>query len=467
MENDADLENLISSETQNNETKEMEIFDIPTEEPSIEITETLIVEEKKSELLEPVSYTNSYLGATFNLINSTVGSGILGVPFVFREVGLGAIISFISLEYLRYSHKLMLQKNLKAKDYEDIGYHTYGTIMAFIVKICIVFINFGATISYTIIIGQLSKRIFVQLLGERSLLSNIFYATLLFIVPVFFLCLIKKMSQLRFISYISLTAVFSFVIYLIIGFVLNGLGDKSTDGQIYFYKFNISMLRVLGIITFSFAAHTNLCAIHCEFEIKNSDKIRYAIASNVFIDFFVYSLCGVFGYLAFLQNTRGNLLESLDFSHWYNILFTAVFCLTIFLTFPMTVFPCRLSFDNIIISLASPFEKYLKKFTNPKSTIWENIRGFLETFIIIFSGYFLAIYFPQVDVVFSLTGSTASACTSYIFPALFYIKLTKNGWFHWSCIVAYLLLLIGVVFGLSITIIQILTLTNVISLPQG
>ena len=209
--------------------------------------------------------------------------------------------------------------------------------------------------------------------------------------------------------------------------------------------------------------------IKSEFELKNSDKIRYAIISNVVVDYFVYALCGIFGYLAFLQNTRGNLLESLDFSHWYNILFTAVFCLTIFLTFPMTVFPCRLSLDNILLSLLSPFEKYLKKFkiSNSSNIILENIRGFIETFIIIFFGYFLAIYFPQVDVVFSLTGSTASACTSYIFPALFYIKLTKNGWFHWSCILAYFLLIIGILFGLSITIIQILTLAKVITLPEG
>ena len=272
--------------------QDSEIFENQTEQStpreSIEIKENLIVEEKASEVTETetITYTNSYLGATFNLINSTVGSGILGVPFVFREVGLlvgifvlllGSIISIISLEYLRYSHKLMLQENVKAKDYEDIGYYTYGSIMAFIVKICIVFINFGATISYTIIIGQLSRRIFIQILGNHSFFTNIFFSTLIFIIPVFFLCLIKKMSQLRFISYISLFAVFSFVIYLIIGklfssisffchfllgFIFNGLGDKSIDNQIYFYKFNISMLRVLGIITFSFASHTNLCAIH-------------------------------------------------------------------------------------------------------------------------------------------------------------------------------------------------------------
>jgi solute carrier family 38 (sodium-coupled neutral amino acid transporter), member 10 len=183
----------------------------------------------------------------------------------------------------------------------------------------------------------------------------------------------------------------------------------------------------------------------------------------VAVDFLIYCLCGVFGYLAFLQNTRGNLLESFNFTKWYNILFTAVFLLSIFLTFPMAVFPCRLSFDNLITSLVHPCKKYVDKvFKN--ASLWENVRGFIETLSIVGSGYFLAIWLPEVDVVFSLTGSTASALTSYIFPSLFYIKLTKHGWFHWSCLMAYLLLLIGVIFGVSITLIQILTIANVLQI---
>jgi amino acid permease len=199
--------------------------------------------------------------------------------------------------------------------------------------------------------------------------------------------------------------------------------------------------------------------------LKDSDKIRWAIIFNVVVDFLVYCLCGVFGYLAFLQNTRGDLLESFNFTKWYNILFTAVFLVTIFLTFPMSVFPCRLSFNNLINSLISPCQNYVDKMFVDAS-FWENVRGFFETLLIVGSGYFLAIFLPEVDVVFSLTGSTASACTSYIFPSLFYIKLTKHGWFHWSCLMAYLLLAIGVTFGVSITLIQILTILNVLKIPS-
>jgi amino acid permease len=156
----------------------------------------------------------------------------------------------------------MLEINPEAKDYEDIGYFTYGITMSFFLKICVISINFGATIGYTIIIGQLSKRVFTQVLGTNHFLSNIYFSTLTFIVPVFFLCLLRKMSDIRFVSFLSMIAVIAFIGYVIVGFIFNILGEKSVDTTIHFFNFNISMLRVLGIITFAYASHTSLCPIH-------------------------------------------------------------------------------------------------------------------------------------------------------------------------------------------------------------
>jgi amino acid permease len=68
----------------------------------------------------------------------------------------------------------------------------------------------------------------------------------------------------------------------------------------------------------------------------------------------------------------------------------------------------------------------------------------------------VAVLFPKVEVIFSLTGSTSSTLTSFIFPPLFYLKLNKNGWFNWKNLFAYLLIIFGIVFGLTVTTITIL-----------
>jgi len=56
---------------------------------------------------------DSFFGATFNLANSTIGSGILGLSFVLYETGIILGIFFIALGGL-FSHAsiLMLQQGL-------------------------------------------------------------------------------------------------------------------------------------------------------------------------------------------------------------------------------------------------------------------------------------------------------------------------------------------------------------------
>jgi amino acid permease len=200
-----------------------------------------------------------------------------------------------------------------------------------------------------------------------------------------------------------------------------------------------------------------------------------AIVFNILIDLAIYAACGVFGYLSFLEATKGNLLESFDFRKNHNVMFTGVFCLTIFFTFPMTVFPSRISLDNIIKSLwdwkikeTDPRKIIFKKdsyLDKIHESLWENfpnIRFVLETIVLLGFAYWLAVLFPNVENVLSLTGSTASTMTSYIFPATFYIKATKHGWFHWSTIGAFLVLIYGLVFGTCVTTISILSYFEVI-----
>lgn len=89
----------------------------------------------------------------------------------------------------------------------------------------------------------------------------------------------------------------------------------------------------------------------------------------------------------------------------------------------------------------------------------------IETFAIGIAAFFCAVYFPKVDVVFSLTGSTASTCTSYILPGLLYIKLTRQmyphkKWYSWDIILGGLITLFGICFGIFVTTISIIEIVK-------
>lgn len=64
-------------------------------------------------------YANSSFGAAFNIMNSTIGAGILSLPWVFKELGIiqGSVILFIAFlilqvcfHMLHVSHEIVLDK---------------------------------------------------------------------------------------------------------------------------------------------------------------------------------------------------------------------------------------------------------------------------------------------------------------------------------------------------------------------
>jgi hypothetical protein len=98
---DDESEHLVQHNQQNNSTSQT-LNQILEEE-------RIIVQEEE-DLAKENQESSSFSGAVFNLVNATIGAGILGVPFVIKQTGLifglmflciGAVAGFVSLSYLR------------------------------------------------------------------------------------------------------------------------------------------------------------------------------------------------------------------------------------------------------------------------------------------------------------------------------------------------------------------------------
>jgi len=169
---------------------------------------------------------------------------------------------------------------------------------------------------------------------------------------------------------------------------------------------------------------------------------------------FLFLTCGVFGYLTFHDETEGNILNNYNDGDIVvdiiRVLMTVVICFT----YPLCMVPARLSLDNLIFNT---FEYEMKDGCpklSPKKGIaddlevctilWphlsasedpslptllptpvttKTLRFIFETFVLALLAFLLAANIPNVEVVFSFVGGTFSACTSFIFPGLFYTKI--------------------------------------------
>lgn len=426
-------------------------------------------------------YANSSFGAAFNIMNATIGAGILSLPWVIKELGViqGPLILFLAFcilqicfHLLHVSHQTVLEKQPDAQFYDDIGYAAYGTWMRWAIKLCLFFSQIGTLISFLQVIADFMSPIMIAITGNpKSVFAQRWTILLITYVPIMMFSMIKRMHDLRFISYISIGAVISFVGFLIVCFFANVTAPER-KGELVFFRYNMNFPKTLGMIVFAYSCAASLIPINYEYEAKQHLLVSGSITMGGFSVFVIYLLCSLFGYLNFLDATQAPIVNSLVFNsnHWYNYIFTAIFCLMIFLTFPIAMIPCRLAFDNILspiwrwkLPLGGP--RVLKSANEKLDTIlewiWdhgENIRLFLETAFLCTICLLFAMLIPNVKLVMQVVGSSTTAATNLILPPLLYIKLTSYPWKNWKVILAIILLTFGVFFAIFVTLYNLITI---------
>mmetsp|Transcript_9250 Transcript_9250/g.34214 ORF Transcript_9250/g.34214 Transcript_9250/m.34214 type:complete len:578 (-) Transcript_9250:406-2139(-) len=313
---------------------------------------------------------NSYFSGTFNLANSTIGAGVLLLPSVFKEAGIilgvllliaGAILAAITLNLI---HKVWLKVqdyDESRVDYEDLGDFLFGKWMGICVKISVIIINVGACISYFIIISHLMLPVFLAMLSDddahhieqnyHTLASGII--TSMFAIPSIILSCLPKIADLRFFSYISLASVFFFMFMVTVG-LFSGYTRDKRRGEIKYFVMSWDLLSLLGIITFAFACHTNLCPVAIEYGQVKAHRVKWAIAGSTTTCLLTFILIGLTGYLSFLDATCGDIVQSYPAESIIDTLLRCILTLSLVLTYPLAAYPARVSIDNIIDDLLHP-----------------------------------------------------------------------------------------------------------------
>ena len=181
------------------------------------------------------------------------------------------------------------------------------------------------------------KRIFLQLIVTCGI-----------IIP---LCLMPSVTDLRFISLASLI-----VAYLFIGTVIYRFAadyddrDSQSLGTIEYATFSVDLLRTLGVPVFAYSAHTILVPVTSEMKDNRFSNVVTSInlANGCCIVSFV--ICGVFGYLAFLDTTEGNILNNYGDNGLLINIVRGMMTLVICFTYPLCIIPLRVSLDNLLFS---------------------------------------------------------------------------------------------------------------------
>uniref|UniRef100_A0A8C9AVG6 Solute carrier family 38 member 6 n=1 Tax=Prolemur simus TaxID=1328070 RepID=A0A8C9AVG6_PROSS len=423
----------------------------PEEEAAEELSPLL-----SNELHRQGSSGVSFGFSVFNLMNAIMGSGILGLAYVMAKTGiLGFSFLLLIVALLAsYSVHLLLSMCIQTAvtSYEDLGLFAFGLPGKVIFSPYYVQnpknpLLFAAMSSYLFIIKtELPTAISEFLTGDYNGSWYLDGQTLLIIICVgivFPLALLPKIGFLGYTSSLSFFFMVFFALVIIIKkwsipcpLTLNYLKEcfqipnVTDDCKPKLFHFSKESAYAIPTMAFSFLCHTSILPIYCELQRSISAKENHFAAINILI---VYNVILIIIFL-FTDKVESELLQG--YSKYLprdTVVMTVKLCIlfAVLLTVPLIHFPARKALMMIFFS-NFPFS-------------W--IRHSLITLALNVVIVLLAIYVPDIRNIFGVVGASTSTCLIFIFPGLFYLKLSREDFLSWKKLGAFILFIFGILIG--------------------
>lgn len=394
----------------------------------------------------PEPKTRSGLGGGIaNMVNSIVGAGIIGIPFSFRESGLVmglfllVLVAYLTdkglriiIEAAKFHPKL---KMAGVQTYEDLMYLPFGYWGSVFVQANMFVLAYGAMVAYLLIIKDVVPAMFGidnnSGFGLRELIMVC--TSLVVMLP---LALMRDMASLSFTSSLSVTADFCLVIFVAtfspIGEALheNGgfwtvLGDNVINSRLFIG---------LGIISTAMACQHSAFIVNGSLEEKSSAAWATVTKYSLMIALTMCALLGTMGFLGFLDETQGNVLNNFSDGSVAANGARGLLSITMFFTYPMECLVARHVIAKMFYNGDYEGEITDENGNTHPPPKWFGLIGRRERIVLML---YVATLIPALIVndlgpVLSITGSLGGSCVAYIGPGLIYLGVHGESFIEYT-----------------------------------
>ncbi|RVE57227.1 hypothetical protein OJAV_G00214340 [Oryzias javanicus] len=422
----------------------------------------------------------SFTSSVFNLMNAIMGSGILGLAYAMANTG---IISFCLLLMLvaclaAYSIHLLLKlcDQTGVNSYEDLGgralkknrpsscrsyYYRPKHWWSIYLYRCMS--------SYLFILkSELPAAI-------RSFMSpgeagNAWYDDGRLLLVLIAVCIILPLAMLPRIGFLGYTSSLSFFFMLYFAVVVvvkkwsipcplphnttthyqtsKISNDSESECTPKLFVVSIKSAYAIPTMAFSFLCHTAVLPIYCELERPTKARMQKVANIGIALSFFLYFISSLFGYLTFYSHVGTELLFAYNAYLPRDILVMTVrlaILISVLLTVPLIHFPAR----KAVISLLY----------GEQEISW--LIHVILTVILLSVVLMMAIFVPDISSVFGVVGSTTSSCLLFVFPGIFYLKISNQPLRSVDSVGAILLVIFGFIMGtVSLSVIIVTLVKN-------
>jgi sodium-coupled neutral amino acid transporter 11 len=353
--------------------------------------------------------------ASFNFINSIIGSGIIGMPLALKEAGFGLGILLVILITVVTDYSLVLLIHAgeisNAQSYQDVMRAAFGRPGFIILTIMQFLYPMIAMISYNVIIGDTITKIVMRIggpevvhtvVGSRQFV--ICAVSLLVTLP---LSLHKNVTRLSKVSLMSII----FIIFIIGVMIGEGFALPVPQTEDAWTFANTGVTKAIGIMSFAYMCHHNSFLIYDSIE-EPTEK-RWGIVTHISVLFAMICtlVLAITGYATFTGFSQGDILE--NYCHNDDVMNVArfLFAGTIMLTFPIECFVTREVIENAVFAFRQP------------PPLW---RHALITVLIVSVSCAVSMLTDCLGIVLELNGVLNAAPLAYVFPPLCVMKLQNE-----------------------------------------
>ncbi|KAL7559444.1 hypothetical protein ACA910_010002 [Epithemia clementina (nom. ined.)] len=372
-------------------------------------------------------------GSISNLVNSIVGAGIIGIPYAISNSGfvvgifLLVLVSFMTDKTLRmmvematYHPKL---RYYGVRTYEDLARIPFGRLGSGLVLGGMLVLAYGAMLAYLLIIKDTVPSILglTSEAGKGTFMEAelpMMVASVVIILP---LSMMRDMASLEKTSLLSVLADVTLVGIMIFKSPISSTVEKS-GGFWEVIKQNAVNSKVfigLGVLS------TAMACQHCAFIVSNSlqdltpNRWSTVTGRSIAISCCCCMFLGVVGYLGFLEETQGNILNNFDADSMVANTGRGLLATTMFFTYPMEAFVAR----HVLVEMFFDGDVDGKRDTTFSKYCGRRQR---ITFFIYVSTLVPALVVDDLGPVLSLTGALGASFLSYIGTGAVYLGLNGD-----------------------------------------
>ncbi|KAM9064708.1 solute carrier family 38 member 6 isoform 5-T5 [Sarcophilus harrisii] len=212
------------------------------------------------------------------------------------------------------------------------------------------------------------------------------------------------------------------------------ISNITEDCKPKFFHISKESAYAIPTMAFSFLCHTSVLPIYCELQRPSKSRMQNVTNTGIALSFLVYFLSALFGYLTFYEKVESEILQGYSKYLPHDVVVMAVkLCIlfAVLLTVPLIHFPAR----KAIIMTFFP--------NHPFSWIHHVLVTLAVNTIIVL----LALYVPDIRNIFGIVGASTATCLVFVYPGLFYLKLSREDFISQKKLGALVLLLFGILVG--------------------